>query len=105
MTDPNIVPAEGTAKAGLKLATEVAIANVIDAIEAQYREPDEWESTSLMAAIGCVMGDLFPAAGLLAERALIPPELRAGEWPRTPATATVQQLSNALLRAAGCPAA
>ena len=88
-----------------KLAAEVAIANVLDAIVVLGREPDEWEATSLLAAVGAVMGEMYLGALVLAQRATVPDELRAGSWARSLATPSMQQLRASLFNVMRCPAA
>lgn len=53
------------------------VESILDAIEADGREADEWESFNLSAAVGMCMARWYHAALFVADRGLVPPQQRA----------------------------
>jgi hypothetical protein len=60
-----------------KELTESVVVAILDAIEADGREPDDWEAADLAAAIGFIACHWYNAALAAAERALTPRERRS----------------------------
>jgi hypothetical protein len=53
------------------------IEGALSAIEADAREPDQWERTLLVQAVGCVFRGIYRLATVDAQLALTPPKERA----------------------------
>lgn len=53
------------------------IESILDSIQADGREPDEWESFNFSAAVGMCMARWYHAALSVADRGLVPPQQRA----------------------------
>ena len=66
----------GRSKSQQKLAAEVSILLVLDAIQAEEREPDHWESHDVLLAIGALAAGMYDLSTSYAIRALAPPERR-----------------------------
>lgn len=86
-----------------KAIAEDFIGAILDAIEAENREPDDWESHDIAAAIGYVAAHWYNAALNIAERSLTPPEDRGALWQVQEQT-TVHQFREALDFVRGMPA-
>ena len=66
----------GRSKSQQKLAAEDSILLVLDAIQAEEREPDHWESHDILLAIGALAARMYDLSTSYAIRALAPPERR-----------------------------
>jgi hypothetical protein len=78
---------------------------ILDAIEADDREPDDWETADLAAAIGFIACHWHNAALVAAERALTPPEQRSPLSRVTPAgSSPMRHLRDGLDHVRGMPA-
>ena len=53
---------------------------VLDAVDADGRDLDEWEADRLLCALGAIHSDLFGLALACVERALTEPSARAPGW-------------------------
>lgn len=88
-----------------KEAVEAFIGRILDAIEQEDREPDDWEAHDIAAALGYVVGHMHYAAINVALRALTEPENRAPmNLPMENPAATGTQLRDALEYVSGMPA-
>ncbi len=96
MPDPAAAPATDES-AVETLGANVAIANVIEAIAAAGREPDEWEASAILGAIGAIIGGLKAQSAALANRSLLLADARDLDWLRNADTPTNAQLRLALL--------
>lgn len=76
-----------------KKAVEDSIELVLQAIEAEDRQPDRWEADDIAAAIGYTGGRMYTAALVMLERALAP------ENERAPFPASVYEVAPATLAA------
>ena len=63
--------------ASQRASAEEAVANAIDQIEHDGREPDAWERTHLIGSISLLFRGAYPLAGLWAVEALTPLKLRS----------------------------
>jgi hypothetical protein len=72
-----------------KLLAERYIDDVLAAIAEDEREPDEWEAVHLCAAIGAINSRMYRAAAGYTDKAVEPPERRAGDWTRTEGTLNI----------------
>ncbi len=68
-----------------KQIAENFIESILDAISQEDREPDDWETSDLAAAIGLLASSWYNAALAVSERALTPVEERSPLSPITPA--------------------
>ena len=62
----------GRSKSQQKLAAEDSILLVLDAIQAEEREPDHWESHDILLAIGALAAGMYALSTSYAIRALSP---------------------------------
>lgn len=89
-----------------KEAAENLIGAVLDALDADRREPDQWEAELLVYAIGCITSRWYFASITSAAKALTPSEERddSTTWERNDQTPTKRALRDALDYIAGMPA-
>lgn len=81
-----------------KDAAETLVRAVLDALDADKREPDQWESDHLAQALGLILAKFYTASIVATEKALAPTEERADphSWERTDQTLTKRALREAL---------
>lgn len=60
-----------------KEIVETFVSSILDAIEDEHREPDDWEAHDIASATGFIAAGMYYAALACAERALVPPEQRS----------------------------
>lgn len=89
-----------------KEAAENLVRSVLDALDVDRREPDQWEADHLAQALGSIVSRFYVASIVATEKALAPSEERADPeaWGRTDVTLTKQALRDGLDYVAGMPA-
>jgi len=88
-----------------KVCAEEFVTSILDAIAADGRDPDDWESRDLAAAIGMIACRWYHAAVGYADRALTPPDERSPIQPvHADAAPTAAALRVALAYVSGMPA-
>ncbi|WP_369952025.1 hypothetical protein [Ralstonia syzygii] len=89
-----------------KETAENLIRSILDALDAERREPDRWEAEHLAEALGWIVAKWYFASITASEKALAPPDERADPetWGRTDKTATKRILRDGLDYVAGMPA-
>lgn len=87
-----------------KREAEQAIAQVLDAMAEENREPDEWEARDLLAAMGAILGRMYALSLNLTFRAMTEPAQRAGVWDRSETTPLLRDLRRTLEYIEGAPA-
>jgi AcrR family transcriptional regulator len=88
-----------------KELAESFVEAILDAIQADGREPDDWETADLAAAIGFIACHWHNAALAAAERALTPPAQRSPIARMKPAgSSPMRHLRNGLEYVRGMPA-
>jgi hypothetical protein len=88
-----------------KSITEDFVEAILDAIDADEREPDDWETGDLAAAIGLIACRWYNAGLAAAERALTPPDQRSPLAAIAPAAEhAMQRLRDGLAHVRGMPA-
>ena len=73
-----------------KAYAEDLIEKILDAIDADDRSPDTWESRALAGALGCITLQLYTASVVDAQVALTPVEERGGIGDRHSSFSTTQ---------------
>lgn len=86
-----------------KNAAEDLVRAILDALDIEDREPDQWEAENLALAIGYIASRWYFASIAASEKALAPSEERANpeDWKRTDETATKQGLRDGVEFVAG----
>lgn len=90
----------------LKEAAENLVRSMLDALDVDRREPDQWEADHLAQALGYIVSRFYRASIVATEVALAPSEERANpeSWERTDQTLTKRALRDGLDYVAGMPA-
>ena len=79
-----------------KREAEDAIEKILALFEEEKREPDDWEASDLLSAMGAIMGRMYALSLNLTSRAMAPPEEREGKWDREDTTPTTKSLRDTL---------
>lgn len=89
-----------------KAAAENLIGAVLDALDADRREPDRWEAEHLAYSLDCITCRQYFASIAAAAKALAPSKERADPetWARNDQTPTRRDLRGALDYISGMPA-
>jgi hypothetical protein len=104
-TLPNTAAFNAMAPYQRKTITEDFIEAILDAIDAEEREPDDWETGDVAAAIGLIACRWYNAGLAAAERALTPPHQRSPLAAIAPAGGhAMQRLRDGLAHVRGMPA-
>ena len=89
----------------LKAYAETWIQRILDAIDAEHRAPDDWETHQLRSALGSILMHQHVAAANCAQLAMAPPSERAEDLRSTTDMAVpMRDFRDALAYVAGMPA-
>jgi hypothetical protein len=87
-----------------KSICEDYIGVVLDAIEADRREPDEWEAHELASALGAIVSRWYFLSVNCTMKALVPPEQRGETYSTPQERHTLRDLRDALRYVSGMSA-